>query len=378
MKILHVIDSEGLYGAEVMLLNLVDGQVRSGMYPTILSIGDMGVGEKALEKEARRRGYVVWSVRMRRGPNFLEALRIVAAARRDAVDIIHSHGYKSNILFGFMPRAIRGIPVIATLHGWTTTEGLSRMRLYEWLDAVSLRFVDAVVLVHQDMLRKKRKGILKRIKLHVVNNGIPVDELPLLAGETNNLDKAIIEFCKGGYTIGSIGRISTEKGYRNLIQALGRLSKEVKDARVLIIGEGPERKALENMAKELGLFERVMMPGYRNDARDYLPYFNVFVLPSLTEGLPITILEAMNVGIPIVSTRVGGVPDVLDYGKGGLLVDRSNAEEIAKGILKLHREPELGRSLGEWAQAEVRKRYLSEQMVARYNEIYKAVVRDLG
>lgn len=378
MKILHVIDSGGLYGAEVMLLNLVDGQVRSGMDPSILSIGDIGVIEKPLEKEARKRGYRVWSVRLRRGPNFVGALKIVAAARRDGFDVIHTHGYKGNILFGFMPKRIRGMPVVATLHGWTVTEGLSILRLYEWLDAVSLRFVDAVVLVHQEMLAGKRNGILKGIKLRVVNNGIVAEDHPLVAGGTKDLDEAIVEFCKGGYIIGSIGRLSAEKGYRTLVQALGRFSKEVGDARILIIGEGSERKALENLVKELGLFEKVMLPGYRKDARSYLPFFNVFVLPSLTEGLPITILEAMNVGIPIISTRVGGVPEVLGYGKGGLLVDKNNAQEIAEGILKVQREPELGRSLGEWAQAEVGKRYSSQQMVAGYNEIYRAVVRDLG
>lgn len=380
MKILHVIDSGGLYGAEVMLLNLVEGQARGGMSPCILSIGDTGVAEKPLEKEARKRGCKVRSVRMRRGPNFVGAFRIVAAARRDAVDIIHSHGYKGNILFGFMPGPVRGIPIVSTLHGWASTDKISKLKAYEWLDARSLRFVDAVVLVSRGMLANPKLGHLNPKRVHFVNNGIPLDSpshVPTVL-PSDPLDKRITDFCQRGYTIGSIGRLSAEKGYAYLIEAFNSLVRKGVDGRLVIIGEGDERRKLEDLATHLGLSERVMLPGYRKDAKNYLPCFKVFVLPSLTEGLPITILEAMKVGIPIVSTGVGGVPEVLGYGNGGILVDKGNAGEIAEGILKAYREPELRRSLGEWSQREVRKRYSSEQMVAQYTEIYKAVIRDLG
>jgi glycosyltransferase involved in cell wall biosynthesis len=381
VRVLHVIDSGGLYGAEVMLLDLVGGQTRVGMKPSILSIGDIGIGEKPLETEAWKRGYKVWSVRMRRGPNFVGALKIVAAARRDAVDIMHSHGYKSNILFGFMPGPVRGIPIVSTLHGWTSTDRISKLKAYEWLDAQSLRFVDAVVLVSRGMLANQKLGHLNPKRVHFVNNGIPIhDDQPaqITQGTQVTLDQRIVSFCQQGFTIGSIGRLSAEKGYVYLIEAFGSLIRNGIDGRLVIIGEGDERKKLEDLATHLGLSDRVMLPGYRKDAKNYLPCFNVFVLPSLTEGLPITILEAMNVGIPIVATGVGGVPEVLGFGKGGILVDKCNAGEMAEGILKAYREPELSRSLGEWNQREVRKRYSSEQMVAQYSELYKAVIRDLG
>ena len=129
MKVLHVIDSGGLYGAEVMLLNLMSEQVAMGLEPILASIGDPGITEKPLETEAIRRGLPVKVFRMRPGPNVWGALKILRFARSELVGLLHSHGYKGNILFGLMPRMLRRIPMVATVHGWTWTGGISRMGL---------------------------------------------------------------------------------------------------------------------------------------------------------------------------------------------------------------------------------------------------------
>ena len=139
MKILHIIDSGGLYGAEVMLLNLMGEQVALGLTPILVSIGDPGVAEKPLEAEAKRRGLRVEMFRMRPGPNILGAFEIMRFARGERAELLHSHGYKGNILFGFLPRFVRRMPMVTTLHGWTWSGGMTRMLLYEWLDSQSPR-----------------------------------------------------------------------------------------------------------------------------------------------------------------------------------------------------------------------------------------------
>jgi glycosyltransferase involved in cell wall biosynthesis len=338
LKILHIIDSGGLYGAEVMLFNLVYEQIEMGLEPVIASIGEKGIGTKPLEAEASQRGFKIRKFEMLPGPNIAGALAVLRYARRERIDLMHSHGYKGNILFGLMPGQVRKIPIVATLHGYTSTVGLTKMRLYEWLDTKSLKFINAVVLVSHGMLSNLKLKNIPGIDFKIINNGIP----PLLNGNQSlrprsdevpdNADRRIIEFCRKGFIIGAIGRLSKEKAYSQLIEAFHLIVRHGIDARLVIIGEGHQRPHLENVVSVLGLKGRVLMPGYRKNAQLYLPYFNVFVISSLTEGLPITLLEAMQTRTPIVATRVGGIPEALEDGEAGLLVPPGDPQVLAATI----------------------------------------------
>ncbi|MBI2413183.1 MAG: glycosyltransferase [Deltaproteobacteria bacterium] len=370
-KVLHVIDSAGLYGAEVMLLNLVGEQIKMGLSPAICSIGEKGCAEKALEAEAGRRGFRVKTFRMNPGFNLKGALDILGFARQEGFGILHSHGYKGNILFGFLPRRLRRIPVVATLHGWTSAGAISRMRVYEWLDARALRHIDAVVAVNARMLANPR---LKRggLNLHVVNNGMPP-----APSEVRELDKEIADFCKTGFIVGAIGRLTHEKGFKYLVEAFARVRERRKDAKLVIIGDGPEKDLLAGSAALLGLKDGLLMPGYRAGASRYLRLFDIFVLPSLTEGLPMVILEAMQNGVPIAATRVGGVPEVLEEGAAGVLMEPASASAIVEAIFALG-DGAYARSLAKRAKETVNARYSSEGMAKGYREIYMGLLEAAG
>lgn len=394
MKILHIIDSGGLYGAEVVLLNLVDEQIKMGLDPAIASIGEKNVGEKPFETEALNRGFRVIKFRMWPGPNFAGAWKILRFAHKEGFDLLHSHGYKGNILFGFLPKRIRKIPLITTLHGWTSTDSFTRMKLYEWLDAFSLKFIDAVVLVNKGMFSNPKLKNLNGINLYIINNGIPIPAAQFnnstdqpfnqsvtqqtqqtqrtqVTQVTRQLDKTIIDFCRKGYTIGSIGRLSEEKGYRYLIEAFYLMIQEGVDAYLLIIGEGSERNFLEQLIEKLSLTDKILLPGYCPAAHDYLSYLDVFVLPSLTEGLPITLLEAMQARVPIVATRVGGVPEVLENGKDGLLVEPRDPEKLADAISRIYHDTKIGSKLTDCAYKKVITDYTTEKMALQYLDIYR-------
>jgi len=394
MKILHVIDSGGLYGAEVMLLSLIDEQIKLGLDPTIASIGEKNIGEKPLEAEALKRGFKVNKFRMRPGPNIMGARKILQFAHQDAFDLMHSHGYKGNILFGFVPKKVRKLPLVSTIHGYTSTNAFTKMRLYEWLDTKSLKFIDAVVLVSNAMKSHPRLKSLNGNNIHVIPNGIPIsdnqfdnltiqqlDQSPIQFDNSINqpFDKEIEDFCKKGFTIGSIGRLSTEKGYRYLIETLELLVKGEIDARLVIIGEGYERDCLEGLVARFGLSDRVMLPGYREDAREYIPYFNAFVICSLTEGLPITLLEAMQAKIPVVATKVGGIPEVLQNGKDGLIVEPRDSQSLARALSRIYLDPILCDELTNFAYQKVNTDYTSEKMALQYLDIYHKLCRaDIG
>jgi len=370
MRVLHVIDSGGFYGAEVMLLNLATEQMRMGYHVEIASIGEKGIHEKPIESAALEKGIPVRKFRMRPGPNWLGAMDVLRHAVKGRFDLLHSHGYKGNILFGMLPRRIRRFPMVATLHGWTSVRGAPKMRMYEWLDSLSLRFIDAVVLVNRGML--EHPALMKKRLFHpsIVNNGIASapDTAPFA------MDPAIAEFCEWGFVIGALGRLSPEKGYNHLIDALAILLERGRDVHLVIFGEGEERKALEGQVARLGLEERVRMPGFLPNAGCFLPYFDILAMPSLTEGLPITLLEAMRAGVPIAASRVGGIPYLLEEGKSGLLVPPADSAALADALSLLCEQPTIGREMAVAARTRFQTSYTSERMAEGYHRIYLNVL----
>jgi glycosyltransferase involved in cell wall biosynthesis len=370
MKVLHVIDSGGMYGAENVLLNLVREQVKLGLRPWIASIGEKGINEKPLEREARSRGFSVAQFRMRPGPNPRGALLLRNYALRNGFDILHSHGYKGNILLGFMPSGFRGLPVLSTLHGYTSTGGMTKMRAYEWLDRIVLPRLDAVVLVSEAMRENPKLRRLRGADFRVIPNGIP--PLEEVGGLENDRALPLVSgFCESGFIIGAVGRLSREKGFHHLIDAFGMVASDSEDCKLLILGEGGERDRLEEKVRSLGLQDRALLPGYVKNAAYYMKFFDLFVLSSITEGLPMTLLEAMQQGVPPVCTRVGGMVNVLRHGQNGLLVEHSDPAALAEAIRLIHRDIRLRDALGSEAAREVREKYSSERMALEYRDLYR-------
>ena len=158
---------------------------------------------------------------MRNGMNIIGASKILRYANDRHFHVLHTHGYKGDILLGFMPKRIRHMPIVSTVHGWTNVDRFSKLRVYEWVDSLSLRLVEAVCLVNEALLVHPRFRNMSRDKLHVIVNGIPRLDMKSPVPEDE-----IVAFCRSGFIVVSIGRLSKEKGYDYLIQAFTRLEKE--------------------------------------------------------------------------------------------------------------------------------------------------------
>lgn len=362
MTILHLVDSGGVYGAEVVILSLITHQRRRGHDARLVSIGTPGEAEKPLEAAAEARGLPVERVRMRPGANPAGALQLWRLARERGAAVVHSHGYKPDILCGFVPRRFRGACLVATLHGYT--HGSRLMAAYQWLDRKALRRCDAVVLVHHGMLTDPTFASLHRDRLRVIENGLP-DADP----DGPAPDAGIIEFCRRGPVVGAVGRLSAEKGFDGLVRALARLPAAT---RLVVLGEGPERARLAGLAASLGAEDRLLMPGFV-PARSYLPHFDVFALPSHTEGLPISLLEAMAAGRPIVASRVGGIPYVLDDGRAGRLVPPGDEAALVTALSELLGDPSAAGRLGAAALGRSRD-FSTDAMGDGYLALYADVI----
>jgi glycosyltransferase involved in cell wall biosynthesis len=374
MKILHIIDSGGLYGAEVMMLSLAAEQSKIGLNPIVASIGDKDVDQKPLEIEADRRNLNVVKFRMKPGFNFQGAREILKYALKEDCVLFHSHGYKANVLFGYMPRKIRKIPIITTIHGYVSGKQVNKMRIYEWADKFSHRFLDGIVCVSESMKKKLHVRSVNGIEPTVIYNGIDpwaIDN----PDESAGLDRNLINFCNQGFTVGSVGRLSYEKGYDNLIKSFRIFWERMRgNAYLIIVGEGNMRNSLQKIIKKYDLQKNVLLPGYVSNASHYIKYFKVYANSSLTEGCPITLLEAMKAKVPIVATRVGGIPELISDNKTGLLVKDNDPADLAKALFRISKDDDLRAEIIESADFNIKSKFSLQAMTKNYLKYYNRVL----
>lgn len=372
MRILHTIDSIGIYGAETVLLNLACEQQHRGHEPIILSIGNPGSTEKPLEAEAVRRGLQCIRHRMRDGLNLPGARLLLEIAGQQRADVVHSHGYKSNILLGVLPRFMRKQPVVTTLHGWTAKQAFSRLGLYRFLDQRLLSRLDAIVVVNEQLKNSPVIKALDQSKIHAIPNGIKIEPVPKLINPMDDsLAREILEFRRtNSILIGAVGRLSPEKNFAALMEAL-RQSRTT-DVGAVVLGDGPEAGSLRQLISAQGLSQRVLLGGFATDARKYLPLFDLLVIPSLTEGLPMILLEAMSANLPVIATSVGDIPATL--GGLGVLVKPGSVAELASAISAMTSGLAHYRIKASGGSQRVLEHYSAATMTDRYESVYRSVL----
>jgi len=372
LRVLHLIDSGGLYGAEKMLLSLVQEQVNQGLEPMILSAGEPDLNEKPIEAEARKKGLPVRPWRMKPGLNIKESWKILKWARKNRYDLLHSHGFKFNVLLGTYPERLRRIPMIATLHGYVHAPRFSKLWVYESLDRFAIRRMKGVVLVGEAMKKELPVNFITS-PVFVIPNGLNVSELQELA--LAPLEEPFKSFFgKHEIVILGVGRLSPEKGFDRLISAFCEFRKQFPGSGLVIVGEGGLRQKFEGLIEELDMKHDVLMPGYCSFVPALFRRSKVLVMPSLTEGLPITLLEAMSLKIPVVASAVGEIPKVLCEGKGGEILVDIEQDTILRAITKSIFDKDFARLVADRAFDIVTKSYSAKVMSDRYWEVYRRVL----
>jgi glycosyltransferase involved in cell wall biosynthesis len=377
MRILHLIDSGGVYGAERILLYLAREQQRLGDEPILGSISRPGSGQTPLEALAQAWGVPVVPIRIGSRPTPGVVRTLLNHSQALGIDLLHSHGYKANILLGSLPRRWRG-PMISTLHGWTGGRRFSALWLYERLDRWSIGRVDSVVVVTRSMLKLPALRRIPAARRHLVENGIPPLQArlaDLAARNTAALPAGITAAMHQTPTLLAIGRLSPEKGFGNLIEAFAKVRAEgIGPCRFVIVGEGSQRAVLTARIAALGLQESVVLLGYLEGAERMLEHAAGFVMSSLTEGMPLVLLEAMQWRVPILATSVGAIPELLDYGKRGQLVPPGSVETLTDGLRQLMTSLTAARKeTVERAYTAVQQHYTSARMADEYRRLYQEI-----
>lgn len=371
-SVLHLISSTLFLGAERVIAELAKGSS-----PTIskVHVGLMGDAEgiKDAFVEAISRNDIPICTFVFSGKVSPKAINAICVYIEDNnIDIIHSHGYKADIFSLLISKCCnRDVKLVASCHTWKLRT--VREKYYKSIDLFVLRYFDCIVAISSEIQTILSNSRIDQGKIKVVLNGVNI--LP----QTTDVASCIyneVGIKPSELVIGSVSSLTVEKAQHDLLKAFSQIvySRRYGDVRCILVGDGDQRSYLERLAEELGVRDRVVFTGYRNDARHFYSIFDVFALVSYAEGLPMAMLEAMAVGVPVIASRVGAIPDVINDRGNGILVKPGDIGAIVEALGNLAEHPEIRRQLGAKGKEKVEVDLSSERMCREYDQLYNFVL----
>jgi glycosyltransferase involved in cell wall biosynthesis len=364
LRVCHVVSGDGWGGAEAVLLNLICAQAaRNDLEPSLVVLNEGRLAKLASGAGLQVRivpetGSSLW--------NLTHALDRVLVELAPA--IIHTHRYKE-IFFSSILARRHGARNIVTIHGYEPPTAVFDRAKFLLRDTIILRLAQLAgarfVAVSEDLLERFRLSPKQRV---IIPNGIPLPNMTprSVALADPELSRAPV--------IGWVGRMVPIKGLATLLDAVAQMSSGPQQPRLLLVGDGPERPALESRAQRLGISEHVRFTGFVNDPHPFFACMDLFAFPSLHEGVPLALLEALGTGIPVVAATVGGIPEIIGNSGAARLVASHSPAVWAAAMTELIADPRKARAIGERGRRLVQERFSTEAMVERYIEVYRAVM----
>ena len=367
MRILHLISSTGYDGAENMASELIKQLAIMGVRNHIGVFYNQGKSNKDILSviSDHVENSVVFPCRGKLDVRTVMLLHNYI--KENNVDIIHSHKYKTN-LYSLLASLGRDCKLVSTCHNWLGDS--VKMRFYEGLDKRILKRFDAVVGVSNEVAGKLIRHVEKS-KIIKIDNGIDITRY--CRTKEKNESKKMLNL-EGKNVVGFIGRLSSEKGVTFLIDAVHNLVVKGMDITALIVGDGEFGQTLKDYAHSLGISDRIIFTGRRDDTPQIYSALDVFILPSLREAFPMVILEAMASSVAVVATKVGDIPVIIEDGVTGILVDPGDADAISKSVGELLLNKEKAENIGKAGLKNVQQKYSSLIMAHKYTDVYEKVL----
>ena len=357
-RVVHVVDSLEIGGLERLVHDLVIA--RGGDTTSVACLETVGPFGEAL----RNAGIKVQLIGKAGG--FVAILwRLLRHLRRIRPDVVHCHNL-TTFGYGAMAARVAGdIPVVMTKHG----TGVTRNGVTGRLNGFLFRRADVVAVSREavDIMAGWMPADSRPIRC--IANGISLD--PYQDLPSREAARVQSGWPAHAFMVGIVARMAAGKGHLVLIDAFAVVLNTIPDALLLIVGEGALLPAIKARIKELGLERSVLALGERQDVPAILAALDVFCLPSNTEGMPMTVLEAMAAGLPVVASRVGGIPEVVAEGRTGLMVTPRAVGELAAALLALASDPARAREMGRLGRKRLLEEFSLERALTAYEEVYR-------
>jgi glycosyltransferase involved in cell wall biosynthesis len=376
-------------GGPALHVSYLSAGLRGRGYETILVAGSVGQGEQSMAYVADELGVPVVTIphlhrEISPVRDLLATVRLARIIRAERPTILHTHTAKA----GAVGRAAallagrRRPPIIVhTFHGHVLRGyfGPFWTGAFRLLERQLARITDMLVAVSPEVRDELVSyGVAPASKFRIVRLGIELDERLSPDGAARAETRRVMGIRDDRFVVGWIGRMTAVKRTDVVLRAFRRLRDEGVDAVLCMVGDGPDRRSVEDLAGELGVMRDCLFPGYQEDVAPFFAAFDVFVLPSGNEGTPVTAIEALAGGCPVVATRVGGVPDVVTDGEDGFLVEPGDIEALAERLARLANDPALRAAMGGAGRDRMRSRYAVDRLIDDIDRLYLDLLERKG
>jgi glycosyltransferase involved in cell wall biosynthesis len=311
----------------------------------------------------------------------LALMNLIFFLKKNPYHIVHTHNSKAGFL-GRLAAKLAGVPVIIhTVHGFAfhDQEPPWRQTLFRNLERAASRWCDKMIFISQPLidwaLREQIAAEEKTVKIY---SGIELDLFRPATSRTKNNIRKKWNIDQRAAVIGIVSKLWEGKGHAILLEAFKALKKEMKDAFLVIVGEGDLYDKLVRIANRNGLSDSVLFTGFQLDVSEIIATFDVAVLPSFFEGMGRVLLESMAMGKPVVASRVGGIPDLVENGVNGLLVTPGDTQELADALQKILNDKKLAQRLGKEGQKRVKEQFSADVMVQSIEKVYREFLTKKG
>ncbi len=317
-----------------------------------------GTGAEHITVNIRTKFFLSWRV-------FAAVPEIKKVIRENKITIIHAHTRVTHFL-AYVVSRLTAVPYVITYHGFYHIKPIRRIfpclgdRVISISDQVSMHLLEEFHVAPHHMA--------------TIRNGIDLKMFKPVSRE-KSVQKREEFSCRGKRVVGIIARLADVKGHCFLIDAINMVRQTIPDVMLLIVGTGKEEQRLRDQVRRLKLEQHVLFYPTVNQSADLLGIFDCFVLPSLEEGLGLSIMEAQAAGLPVIASRVGGIPSLIEDGETGLLVNPGSAEELSEAIRRILGDSALAASLGAHAYNKAQREYGADMMAEKIIKVYQETCR---
>jgi L-malate glycosyltransferase len=371
VRVCHLAMADLAAGAEIQLAILLASLAKMPQFELSAVLFNDG----HLAAELRALGIDVHIISESRWSSFSIFKQLMDYFGAHEVDVLHTHKYKDNIL-GNLASLGRGIRVrVRTVHGlpepFAGFEAV-KMFLYEGIDhGVNRWLVDRILAVSLDMQDQLIESLGSE-KVTCIHNAIDIGRIRVTKPAAEL--RRELQLDERHFVIGTMGRLVPVKGLDCFLRGARVIHNQRPNVKFIIAGDGPLKGPLQAIAHDNGIERDVLFLGHRKDSYDILALMDLFVLPSLREGIPMVLLEALALSRPVVASRTGGIPEVIEHGFSGLLVPAGKDDELARACMTLIDDSQLAQRLGNAGQKRVQERFSATYMAEKVADVYRAMV----
>jgi len=387
VKLLRVIARLNVGGPALHVAYLTEGLADRG-YDTTLVTGSLAHGEESMSQVAENRGArIVMLPHLARDISLLNdalaVFRLAELIRKERPQILHTHTAKAGFvgrIAALLAGNARPPIVVHTFHGhvlrgyFNPFVTLGFRTLERWLASGTTKLIAVSPEVRDDLVRL---GVAPQEKFAVIRLGIELGERVGGGDDVRRETRRQLGIGPDAFVVGWVGRMTAVKRTDDVLRAFRELLDRDVDAWLCLVGDGPDRAHMERRAHELGIARRCLFVGYQDDVAPYYEAIDALLLPSVNEGTPVSVIEALAAGRPAVATRVGGVPDVVRDGVDGFLADVGDASTLADRLAELARDPERRAEMGREGREHVVQRYAVDRLVDDVDRLYRELLSAL-